>query len=90
MKGLFRNIHHPVSIKSEVIDLLHDLMYQPQGNINLCKLKQKHSHRLVHDLRYVLAYCTQKSFIILDNESAQLTDVGLDYYLKNMKEFSYL
>lgn len=90
MKDLFTNILNIVSIESDVIQLLHELMYQPRGNMKLSEIRRKHVHRLSQEPRIVLMYCSQKAFISLDKESAQLTDIGLDYYLANLKNTSYL
>jgi hypothetical protein len=90
MPDLFTNILNYGSIKSDVIYLLHELMYQPKGNMKLSEIRKKHILWLNWEPRILLMYCSQKSFINLDEESAQLTDLGLDYYLANIRKISYL
>lgn len=86
MKRIFANILNSVSIQSDAIYLLHELMYQPKGNMKLTEIRRKHTHCLSCEPRIVLLYCSQQSFISLDEENAQLTDHGLNYYLENMSE----
>lgn len=90
MKEIFANILNSVSIKSDAIYLLHELMYQPKGNMKLSEIRRKHIHWLNCEPRIVLMYCSQQSFISLDKESAQLTNHGLDYYLANVSKVANL
>lgn len=72
-------------MKSDVIVLLHELMHKPKGNIKLSEMRRAHSFMTTVELRVLLLYCAQKSFINLEHETVQLTDEGLDYYLANSK-----
>jgi thiamine pyrophosphokinase len=74
-----------ISIRSDVIYLLHELVHQPRGNMELSEMRKKHVSWLTSDPRVVLMYCAQKSFISLVHNTIQLTVLGLRYYLANFK-----
>lgn len=88
MKDIICSILSRMPMKSDIICLLHELMYQPQGNMRLNDVRKAQSLKLKVDARIVLMYCSQHSFVSIEQESIQLTDVGLNYYLANIKYLS--
>ncbi|RQW62788.1 hypothetical protein EES38_13785 [Vibrio viridaestus] len=77
-----------ISIRSDVIYLLYKLVHQPQGDIELSEMMKKQVSWLTSDPRIVLMYCAQRAFISMVHNSIQLTDLGLNYYLDNVKYLS--
>lgn len=75
-------------MKSDVILLLHELMYKPKGNMRFSEIRRAQSYKFSIETRVLLMYCVQRSFVNLDNDYIQLTDAGLDYYLANKRQLS--
>lgn len=75
-------------MKSDVILLLHELMYKPKGNMRFSEIRRAQSYKFSIEIRVLLMYCAQRSFVNLDNDYIQLTDAGLDYYLANKRQLS--
>lgn len=75
-------------MKSDVILLLHELMYKPKGNMRCSEIRRAQSYKFSIETRVLLMYCAQRSFVNLDNDYIQLTDAGLDYYLANKRQLS--
>ena len=75
-------------MKSDVILLLHELMYKPKGNMRFSEIRRAQSYKFSIETRVLLMYCAQRSFVNLDNDYIQLTDAGLDYYLANKRQLS--
>ena len=75
-------------MKSDVILLLHELMYKPKGTMRFSEIRRAQSYKFSIETRVLLMYCVQRSFVNLDNDYIQLTDAGLDYYLANKRQLS--
>lgn len=76
-------------MKSDVIHVLHTLMYQPRGNMSLRELRRYHrTDDVKNEPRVVLIHCVQNSFVQVNGRRVQLTDFGLDYYLENVESIS--
>lgn len=86
----FKNILNNVSIDSDAIYLLHELMYQPSGNMRLTEMRKIHSSWLNSEPRIVLMHCMQNAFVSLEHEHIQLTELGLSHYLANSNDRYYL
>ncbi len=75
-------------MKTDTVVLLHELMYRPRGNIALKEIRRHAFPYFNNEARVVLIHCAQNSFIEVSDRSIQLTDCGLDYYLKNVNSLT--
>lgn len=75
-------------MKSDVILLLHELMYKPKGNMKFSEIRRAQSYKFTIETRVLLLYCVERAFVNFEHDCIQLTDAGLDYYLANVRLLS--
>ena len=71
------------SLDIDTYMLLRHLMYLPKGYMKLRNIKAERYVAFQNDPRIILNHCHQNAYIELDEESIQLTECGLTYYLES-------
>ncbi|RJX67156.1 hypothetical protein DZ860_19260 [Vibrio sinensis] len=71
-----------LSINSDIFIVLHELMYVPSGLIKLTEFRKLRSSIFCHDIKWLLMFCHEHAYVEFNGESVQLTEVGLQFYLK--------